>query len=416
MWLLLLLLPMVGMLAGFMAGAVGSYVAPRKFESTAVVQVMPMVDGAMILGDAVVTQVTPGQFFATEREVIRSRGTLERVVNALDLVGRWNLPVEECVETLKEIVRVEQIRRTDLIEIRVRHARAEDAKDVAEEVVTQYQDRRVSREVARASNILEELDAELRKQEGLVEEKRKVLDTIVQAVGISMIDREAGVIYGNPAPTIAELDRDRESLELQVSKLEELSNEELLGYAAGLQLPQNGVSARYEEYRSELVALNDLLDGGMGDAHPKVVAQRVRVDMLRQDLYRSANVLREVMKTQLELVNARVEKMRKVLGEEREEAVVRGDGKEDYLLAKRDYEEVLAVLQRQKLEQSERRIMAAIPKHPVTLHELPKIGRNPVTPRVSLCLGGGALGGAALGVVLALVIGLAGKLAGRKAG
>jgi uncharacterized protein involved in exopolysaccharide biosynthesis len=422
LWLLLLVLPMVGLLVGFLGGVVASYVVARQFESRAVVQVMPATgaDALVVSGDAV-RQVGPEQFFATESEVIRARKTLERVVEHLDLATRWNVAPDDCVAILKDSVRVGQIRGTDLIEVRVRHASAEDAKLLAEQVVTQYRDRRNEGEMERARKILAAMDENLRRQQEIVDEKRKALDTVVQAVGISIFDPEKGDkleqemarIYQAAERNFEELDRERESLELQVKQLVDLNNEELLAYAAGLQLPQNGVTARYEEYRSELVKLHDLQDDGLADAHPRVVAQRVRVDVLRKDLDRAVNILREVLKTQLDLVDSRLGKMRRVLEERRKRTGDQGAGEEDYLIAKRDYEEALAVFQHQKLAQSERRIMAAIPKSPVTIHEMPKIGRNPVTPKVGLYLGGGALGGAALGFVLAVMLGIIGQLAGR---
>ena len=421
-WLLLLVLPMVGLLVGFLVGVVASYVVPRQFESRAVVQVMPVsgADAVVVSGDAV-RQVGQKQFFATESEVIRARKTLERVVEHLDLATRWSVAPDDCLAVLQDSVRVGQVRGTDLIEVRVRHASAEDAKLLAEQVVTQYRDRRNEGEVARSEQVLRAMDEDLRKQQEIVDEKRKALDTIVQAVGISIFDPEEGDqleqemarIYQAAERNFEELDRERESLELQVKQLVDLNNEELLAYAAGLQLPQNGVTARYEEYRSELVKLHDLQDDGLADAHPRVVAQRVRVDVLRKDLDRAVSILREVLETQLDLVDSRLGKMRRVLEERRKRTGDQGAGEEDYLVAKRDYEEALAVLQHQKLAQSERRIMAAIPRNPVTIHEMPKIGRAPVTPNVSFYLGGGSLIGAASGVVLAIMLGIIGKLAGR---
>ena len=112
--------------------------------------------------------------------MITSRATLERVVERLDLAARWNLPPDHVVDLLTGLVTGERIPDTDLLTIRVRHTNAQDARDLAEAVAEAYAARRTERETDRAEQALQALDEELRKQEDVVEEKRKVLDIIVQ--------------------------------------------------------------------------------------------------------------------------------------------------------------------------------------------------------------------------------------------
>ena len=77
---------------------------------------------------------------APEIEVIRAEATLGMAADRLDLPGRWIVTRDGAIAMLREIVKLEPIRGTDLIQIRVRHTNAEDARDVAMEVARAYRE------------------------------------------------------------------------------------------------------------------------------------------------------------------------------------------------------------------------------------------------------------------------------------
>jgi capsular polysaccharide biosynthesis protein len=129
-WWVMLVMLLVGPLLGLLFGLLGAHLAPKKYESTAVVQVDPSSSGGMTR-----------QFFATEFEVIIAKATLDRVSERLDLAMRWNVADSEVINILKGIISTDQIRGTDLIEIRVRHTSAQDAAEVANAVAQVYRQR-----------------------------------------------------------------------------------------------------------------------------------------------------------------------------------------------------------------------------------------------------------------------------------
>ena len=75
---------------------------------------------------------------------------------------------------------------------RVRHGQAADARDIANEVMLSYAQQREQRERERASALLDRLEAEVRTQEDLVEEKRRLFHTIVKAVGVPYLEGVEG--------------------------------------------------------------------------------------------------------------------------------------------------------------------------------------------------------------------------------
>ena len=89
----------------FMTAAVITYVLPKKYESVAVVQVLPTTPEIDPFGGQL-GQMNAGsgmtrQFFATEFEVIVAEQTLKEVVDRLDLTTRWSLDEDSVIKNLK---------------------------------------------------------------------------------------------------------------------------------------------------------------------------------------------------------------------------------------------------------------------------------------------------------------------------
>ena len=93
----------------FMTAAVITYVMPKKYESEATIEVKPRGTGMSPLGNAF-TDISSGrmtpQFFGTEFEKIKSRNSLQKVVDNLELVNRWNVdrPSSRCAMTLETVL------------------------------------------------------------------------------------------------------------------------------------------------------------------------------------------------------------------------------------------------------------------------------------------------------------------------
>lgn len=165
----------LGMMGGFLFSAIVTYVMPKKYESEAIVQVMPQNR----------TSIRPLEIVAREMAtVFTSREVLTRVIGALELVQRWNLDSDTCVQMLKTIVQVESIRDTYVFSIRCRHTNKVDARDIANEVVNAYKDYRNEMELKQVNARLHELRKAIRNQEDKVEESLKVLNILLKSKGM----------------------------------------------------------------------------------------------------------------------------------------------------------------------------------------------------------------------------------------
>ena len=140
-----------------MTAAVITSVMPRKFQSSSVVQVHPSMlaiaptrGGSQTHSGTLMTR----NYIENEFETITAAQTLTEAAEALDLTTRWDMEIDKVVSTLGAIVGTSPKRGTDFIQISVRHANAEDAKDICKSITNAYIARRNRMEVARAENAL----------------------------------------------------------------------------------------------------------------------------------------------------------------------------------------------------------------------------------------------------------------------
>ena len=203
--------------ACFMLTLVVVALIPWKYESKAVIEVKPRLPGFSPLGAEMTdgqagSQTTP-QFFGTEFEKIKSRETLGKVVDKLDLTDRWHVDKETAIKNLSDSVKTENPKGTGLIEVRVKQANQQDAADITREVINSYKDYRSQLEEHDADRALMELNNAVRDQEDKVEDRRKVLASIAKTKQILKTDesnKEDAVKRGLDAADYVDANRDFE--------------------------------------------------------------------------------------------------------------------------------------------------------------------------------------------------------------
>ena len=179
-WMLLVMAP-VGMMAGLLLAAVVTYVMPKKYESFAIIEVKPRTREAIEM----MTTHQRNQRTPTEAEIvcppeigiIKSSNTLSKVADTLDLTNRWGVDRKSTLAILKGIVQTDNIKGTDLIQIRVMHTNKEDARDIAAAVAAAYRDHRMELHTSTVEKGILGLREALRQQEERLEEKRITMDT-----------------------------------------------------------------------------------------------------------------------------------------------------------------------------------------------------------------------------------------------
>ncbi len=400
----------------FMTAAVITYVMPKKYESEAIIEVKPREVGMSPLG-----ALSPGssgsmmtaQFFGTEFEKIKSRNSLSKVVDTLELVNKWNVDKETALRILKGIVNTQNIRGTDLISIRVRHTNKEDARDVTAEVARAYKEYRTEIESRYADKNLYELNKAVRDQEDKVEERRKVLATIVRTKGIIYKGQDS--FYGtngvnddqgaqNAQETFNQLEQEKMQLESQINSLLKYDSDQLIVYAAGLNLPDNVIKNLYPQYLESNLRLSSLKTSGLGDNHPTVKAAKEQIEGMKRQLDEGVVNLRATLQAQLNMAVDRLKSVEARRNDTRENAIKTGLDAQDYVDAKRDFETDQELLQQMKLKQVAETITNKLPHDSIEVHDDPQISDSPVSPNVTLNLVLGAVVGLIFGVGIAFFL------------
>lgn len=400
----------------FMTAAVITYVMPKKYESEATIEVRPRT-GGMNIGfgtrDNSGAGMMTAQFFGTEFEKIKSSNSLTKVVENLELTNKWGVNRETAIQILKGIVNTQNIRGTDLISIRVRHTNKDDARDITAEVAKAYKEYRSEIENRDSTKALYELNKAVRDQEDKVEERRKVLATIVRTKGIIYKGQDS--FYGQSGvdedqaarsalQTYNELEAQKLQLESQINSLLKYDSDQLMRYAAGLDLPENIIKMMYPQYLESIRAMSDLKINGLGENHPTVKAAKEQISAMKRQLEEGVVNLRATLQAQLSMASDRLKKVEVMKDKTREDAIGRGLDAQDYVDAKRDFETDQELLSTMRLEQINKTIKAKIPDESIVVHEEPEISNSPVSPNVTLNLVLGAVVGLIFGVGIAFFL------------
>ena len=400
----------------FMTAAVITYVMPKKYESVATIEVKPKNAGVSPLGESFIDSFganrMTAQFFGTEFEKIRSSNSLSKVVDKLELVSKWGVDKQNAIQMLKSIVQTQNLRGTDLITIRVRHTSKEDARDVTSEVAKAYKEYRAEIEEGDADKKLIELNKAVRAQEDKVEERRKVLATIVRTRKIIYTGEEAFFGQGkaddggaqDAQQTFNNLQTEKMQLESQINSLLKYDSEELLRYASALDLPENIIRNLYPLYLQAQRELNDLRINGLGSRHPTLLAAESQISGMKKNLDEGVVNLRATLQVQLAMASDRLKNVEVRKNETRDEAIKTGLGAQDYMDAKRDYETDQKLLETMRLNQISVSIIARMPDDSIVFHEEAQISDNPVSPNVTLNLVLGAVVGLIFGVGIAFFL------------
>jgi hypothetical protein len=185
----LLMLAVIGPLAGWLVAAMVAYLTPQVHESAAEIEMLPPWT-AGLMGEP--AEGAADRFRATQLERISGRELLGQVVREVDLSSRWRVDSHTARLKLKEAVEVSALPGTDLVRISVRHTHAEDAWRIADSVVGVYLRVR-KEEVVKAQEALENA---VRLQEERVERAREAVENFREnAAGDAATARELDRVH-----------------------------------------------------------------------------------------------------------------------------------------------------------------------------------------------------------------------------
>ena len=399
----------------FMTAAVITSVMPRKFQSMSIVQVHPSMIAINPVGNSM--GANPGaqmtrNYMENEFQTIIAAETLKMAAEKINLPTRWSMDMDEATAVLKGVVNASPMRGTDFIQITVKHAKPDDAKEIADAVAVAYMARRKQSEVSRAKRALDALDEELISQSDKVQDHRKDLTVLIQQYGIPYFDGNQSSPLGateqdmftTARRRLAEFQTQRDQIDIQIKKLVAMDNEDLVSYAAGLDLPENQVTYYFTQHREANEQKRGLIAQGLAGRHPDIIAVQERADGAMEYARKEAVSLKAVLKTKLELINRQVERMEEMVDARKTDTVDLSLKQHTYTQAKETYEQSRTLLRDMKIKQQEARVLLKMPRDPITLHEKPKRAKSAVFPNIPLNLILGAGVGLIFGIGIAFLL------------
>jgi uncharacterized protein involved in exopolysaccharide biosynthesis len=372
-------------------------IIPKDYEAEAIIEIKPPVSEMSPFDGrgSHATQPMTAQFFGTEFEKIKSHQALGKVVANLDLTKRWGVDEKSAIAKLKDRITTQNVRGTDLVSIRVSDRNEADAKDITHEVVQSYKEYRNSLEQQDTERQLAELNKAVQDQEDRVEERRKILATIVRTKGIiykgqnsfygsSAVDEDQGARSALQA--FNELEQSKMQLESQINSLLKYNSDQLMTYAGGLDLPDNVVKSLLPQYQESKRELERLKAQGLGEDHPTIKTEAEQMARVKSQLDEGVVNLRATLQAQLDLADNRLKSVEVMKDDSREEAIKRGLDAQDYVDAKQDFETDQELLQKLRLQQIGLQVAKKTSDESIVVHEAPARSRAGAFSDSSLAL------------------------------
>jgi len=183
-------------------------------------------------------------------------------------------------DKIKKSLSIKIIEGTDLVRITSTSSKADEPKKILNALTEAYVSVRSEGEQKKIAPLLKTMEIEVQRQQDRVQDHRKELTVLIQQYGIPVFDKK-------PSPSrqseevryhekLDQLAQSRDQLKIQIRKLIETSNKDLIRTAAGLKFPDNRVTGYYTDYRNAEERVSVLFASGLGKKHPEIVAPRNR--------------------------------------------------------------------------------------------------------------------------------------------
>ncbi len=217
--------------------------------------------------------------------------------------------------------------------------------------------------------MLAELDEELIAQSDRVQDHRKDLTVLTQQYGIPYFDgRKANPLgateedlFANSRQKLEEFRTQKKQIEGQLKELIAKGDDDLVTYAAGLDLPENQVTEQLSKYREALNEKRSLVGKGLSTKHPEVIEVEKRASGAIELARKEAVELKDVLKTKLQLVDRQVDRMEEFHDYRQGDTVDLSLRQHTYTQAKETYEQSREMLREMKVKQNEARYALGLP-------------------------------------------------------
>jgi polysaccharide biosynthesis transport protein len=415
-WMLILL----AFLLVLVTAAVVTYFQPREYQSSAFIEVRSTAQNPHIFGQ----QLDPNQpvhdptLAPTVFEVVQRTGILYPVIEDLKLQERWagrvegGLSREQAYAILRGKLEVDPVRNTDLLQISVFDQNPQLAAEIANKIVSVYQDKRIEEEKDILNRAVGSMKEEVSKQQKLVDDAaaevarirdaEHIIDLNPEGIEDSQTPLNANVL--KQESEVNEIETKVAMLQSQLAGIQHLKGEDLMRMFATLNIQDPTTQKILPMYQEAAAMEALLLNSGLGEMHPKVKALRAQKQVYTRQLEEQVTIVRSALEKNLKTMEKTRDEMRRRLEEINQKQLSSKNLGANYTRAKNKYikEKLLldGVRQRTQAETME----MALPRVAVSVKQVAEPSSFPARPRVTLNLALGGLIGLVLGLGLAFFI------------
>jgi len=335
------------------------YFLPREYFSKATIEVKPDKTTLQVFGDSGYNTVSDPRLAPTQLKILQEKGILYQVIDQLGLTTKWangGPPLQEgqAYGKLHNMLDLNPVRQTDLIEIGVWDTDAKEAAEIANSIAVVYQDRRISDQEKMMDTGLTRLKDEVDEHEKKVTDLGAAAAKLRTQLGIVDPDPEtmsnsAGDLETQSVRSIEAQVNDSQlktsELQTQLDQVNKLRPEELLVALHMLNIDDPTVAKILPAFQDTVSEEARLLSSGLGPNHPKVRELRAQKEVYTQQLDEQINAIKASMETRLLVAKSTQSALERRLSESREQFEKLKNEGSDYTDAKYRYLEAKRLLE-----------------------------------------------------------------------
>src|ERR1043166_3919770 len=411
-------LVLLAFLLVLLTAAVVTFFHPLGDQSFFFVEVLSTAENPRIFTQGDPNQpIHDPQLAPTVYQVIQRTGVLYPVIDQLKLQDRWakggRRPSREIAyKMLRNKLDVEEVRNTDLLQISVFDSDPQLAADIANKIVSVYQDRRVEEEKEVMNRAVTVMNEEVGKQQQRVEQA---------ATDMNRIRDEEHIVDLNPEGTedtqapvnamvvkqeteVNDAEAKIANLSSKLSQIENLKGDDLMRMLPTLEVQDPTIQKILPSYQEAVAQEALLLNSGLGENHPKVKSLRAARQVYTRQLEQQVGIIREGVQRNLRTAESTRDEMKKRLEQINSKQLQTRTISPNYPRAKNAYIKEKTLFDNLRTRAQTQTMELAMPRFAVSVKQVAEPPTYAARPRVGLNLTLGALVGLVVGVGLAFFI------------
>jgi polysaccharide biosynthesis transport protein len=411
-------LVLLAFLLVLLTAAVVTYFQPREYQSMVFIEVRSTAENPRIFGQGDPNQpVHDPQLAPTVYQVIQRTGILYPVIEQLKLQDRWardgRRPSREfAYQMLRNKLDVDEVRNTDLLQISVFDSNPQLAADIANKIVSVYQDRRVEEEKEILNRAVTVMNEEVGKQQKRVEDAATEMARIRDEEHIVDLNPEGTEDTQAPVNAIV-IKQEQEvndseakiaSLSSKLHQIESLKGDDLMRMLPTLDVQDPTIQKILPNYQDAVAQEALLLNSGLGENHPKVKSLRAARTVYTRQLEQQVGIIREGIQRNLRTAETTRDELKKHLEQINSKQLQNKTLGADYTRAKNAYIKEKTLLDGVRTRAQTQTMEMAMPRFAVSVKQVAEPPSYAARPRVGLNLTLGALVGLVIGIGLAFFI------------